>query len=114
MVKYRGIKMIRVAVIYPNKQDKKFDTDYYINNHMPFVIEKYTPFGLVSVEVDSAKAKEGPQAAPYIAIGYMIFESTKSFMQAYQAVGNEIMVDIVNFTDIEPKIQISEYHKISL
>ena len=106
--------MIRVAVIYPNKQDQKFDSDYFINHHMPLVIEKYTPFGLVKTEVDAAKVKEGPQAAPYIAIGYMMFESTKSFMQAYKAVGHEIMPDIVNFTDIEPKIQISEYNIISL
>lgn len=106
--------MIRVAVIYPNQQEKKFDTDYYLNNHMPLVAEKYTSFGLVGSEVDTAKVKEGPQAAPYIAIGYMMFESTKVFMQAYQAVGNEVMADIVNFTDIEPQIQISEYHKVSL
>lgn len=108
--------MIRVAVIYPNKQEQKqeFDIDYFINNHMPLVVEKYTPFGLVKTEVDAAKVKDGAQAAPYIAIGYMMFESTKSFMQAYKAVGHEIMPDIVNFTDIEPKIQISEYHIISL
>lgn len=113
-MKYEGIKMIRVAVIYPNKQDKKFDIDYYTNNHMLLVVEKYTPFGLLSAEVDTAKAKEGPQAAPFIAIGYMIFDSTKSFIEAYQAVGKELTADIVNFTDIEPKVQISEYHKISL
>lgn len=105
--------MIRVAVIYPNKPEKKFDTDYYINNHMPLVVEKYTPFGLLSAEVDSAKVKEGNQSAPYIAIGYMIFESTKSFMQAFQTAGNDVMADLINFTDIEPKIQISEYNKIS-
>lgn len=106
--------MIRVAVIYPNQPEKKFDTDYYLNNHTPLLVEKYTPFGLVGAEVDTAKVKEGQQAAPYIAIGYIMFESTKSFMQAYQAVGNEVMADIVNFTDIEPQIQISEYNKVSL
>jgi uncharacterized protein (TIGR02118 family) len=106
--------MIRVAVIYPNKQEQKFDSSYFINNHMPLVVEKYTPFGLVKTEVDIAKVKEGSQAAPYIAIGYMMFESTKSFMQAYKTVGHEIMPDITNFTDIEPKIQISEYNIISL
>lgn len=106
--------MIRVAVIYPNEQDKTFDCDYFIKNHMPLVVEKYTPFGLIKTEVDAAKVKEGEQAAPYIAIGYMMFESTKSFMQAYKAAGHEIMPDIVNFTDIEPKIQISEYNLISL
>jgi uncharacterized protein (TIGR02118 family) len=106
--------MIRVSVIYPNKPEKKFNIDYYINNHMPLVVEKYTPFGLLSAEVDSAKVTEGNQSAPYIAIGYMIFESTKSFMKAFQAAGNDVMADLINFTDIEPKIQISEYNKISL
>ena len=106
--------MIRVAVIYPNKLDQRFDSNYYINHHMALVVKKYAPFGLVAAEIDTAKAKEGPQAAPFIAIGYMIFDSTKSFIEAYQAVGKEVTADIVNFTDIEPKIQISEYNKISL
>lgn len=106
--------MIRVAIIYPNEKNKEFDIDYYINNHMPLVMEKYTSFGLLNTEVDIAKAKEGPQAAPFIAIGYMIFDTTKSFIEAYQAVGKELTADIVNFTDIEPKVQISEYNKISL
>lgn len=106
--------MIRVAVIYPNQQNKKFDVDYFINTHMPLVVEKYTPYGLIKAEVDSAKSKEGAQAAPYIAIGYMMFESTKSFMHAYKSAGHEVMPDIENFTDIEPSIQVSEYHNISL
>ena len=79
---------------------------------MPLVVEKYTPLGLLSTEVDVAKVQTGAQAAPYIAISYMLFESTKTFMQAYQLAGEEIMADIINFTDIEPKIQISEHHKI--
>lgn len=81
---------------------------------MPLVLEKYMPYGLLNVEVDTAKIKEGAQSAPYIAIGYMTFDSTKSFMQAYQAVGNEVMADVMNFTDIDPNIQISEQHNIAL
>lgn len=104
--------MIRVAVMYPNSRDKKFDITYYKDQHMALVAKNYSEFGLLSLEVDIAKVKEGAQSAPYIAIGYMMFESTKSFMQAYQAKGKEVMADIINFTDIEPEVQISEHTKL--
>ena len=104
--------MIRIAVMYPNDQDKQFDLDYYRNQHMPLVVEKYNPHGLQGVEIDEAKVKTGPQAAPFLVIGYMLFDSVKSFMQAYEAAGKEVISDISNFTDIEPQIQISEYSKL--
>jgi hypothetical protein len=32
--------MIKVSVFYENTEGKKFDMVYYINNHIPMVIEK--------------------------------------------------------------------------
>lgn len=104
--------MIRIAVMYPNEKNKRFDIDYYRIQHLPLVVDKYGPYGLKDVEIDEAKVIIGPQAAPFLVIGYLFFDTMKSFMQAYEKAGADVMSDISNFTDIEPTIQISEYHKL--
>ena len=35
--------MIKVSVMYPNEEGKKFDIDYYCNKHVPMVIELMGP-----------------------------------------------------------------------
>lgn len=105
--------MIRIAVMYPNELDKHFDCDYYRHQHMPLVINAYKSRGLVDVEIDEAKVKTGSQAGPYIAIGYLFFDSVKQFMMAYDEVGSHLLKDITNFTNIVPKIQISEYTRLT-
>lgn len=104
--------MIRISIMYPNIADQHFDFDYYREHHMPLVIKTYQDHGLISVEIDEANVKSGPQAGPYLAIGYMMFDSVKQFMQAYKAVGGQLVKDIPNFTDIEPKVQISEFSRL--
>ena len=52
--------MIRVSVLYPNEQGKKFDHDYFVNKHMKLVRERLTSFGLVRTEVDKGKAGGAP------------------------------------------------------
>ena len=104
--------MIRVALLYPNTEGHRFDEDYYRSHHLPLVKKAYKPFGLKSVELDTALTTSGKYAAPYFAIGYMVFETTKQFMQAAEAEGAALMQDIANFTDIEPIIQISQLETI--
>lgn len=104
--------MICVAVIYPNAAGVKFDINYYRYQHLPLVRECYGPFGLSGLEMDEALSKQGKNAAPYLAIAYMLFSSIEEFMGAYKEVGEKVMADISNFTDIEPVIQIS--HRISI
>lgn len=99
--------MIRVAVMYENKPEARFDMDYYREKHMPLVKECYQPHGLSGVEVDEAVSKSGSRAAPYIAIGYMTFPDIDAFMAAIKGSGKQVMADIENFTDIEPLVQIS-------
>jgi len=101
--------MIKVTVLYPNKPEGKFDHDYYANQHMKMVVEKFGPMGLVKGEIDKgiggAAAGSPP---PYLALGHMIFNSIEDFQKALGAHGDEIMADIPNYTNIEPQIQISE------
>ena len=100
--------MIKVSVMYPNSPDATFDIDYYCNSHVPMVGEKLGA-ALKGVSVDSGLAGSGAgEAALFIAIGHLIFDSVEDFQQAFGPKTEEIMSDLANFTNIQPQIQISE------
>ncbi len=39
--------MIKFSIFYPNEEGKKFDMDYYINSHIPMVMEKLGGAGVI-------------------------------------------------------------------
>ena len=43
--------MIKLSVLYPNEEDKKFDLEYYLKKHMPLSINKFGD-ALKGVSVD--------------------------------------------------------------
>jgi uncharacterized protein (TIGR02118 family) len=101
--------MIRVSVMYKNVQGATFDHDYYRTKHMALVREKFTPFGLVRVEIDQGIVDGGGGPAPMVAIGYMVFESMEALQKAMASPAlAELEADIPNFTNIEPVIQVSQ------
>jgi uncharacterized protein (TIGR02118 family) len=101
--------MIRVSVLYPATEGKKFDIDYYKNKHMKLVSERLKPFGLSRIEVDKGVAGGAPgSAAPYVAIGHVYVNSLDGFQKGMGQHGKEILADIPNYTNISPQIQISE------
>src|SRR5205814_6103825 len=57
-----GPAMIRISVLYPSSEGKKFDVNYYVNNHMKLVRERLGSFGLVRTEVDKGLAGGAPGA----------------------------------------------------
>src|SRR2546422_5731402 len=54
--------MIRISVLYPSSEGKKFDVNYYVNRHMKLVRERLGSFGLVRTEVDKGVAGGAPGA----------------------------------------------------
>ena len=74
--------MIRVSVMYPSGEGKKFDLDYYARKHMALVKERVG--------------------------GHLYWNSLGDFQKAMGAHGKEVMADVPNFTNIQPQIQISE------
>jgi uncharacterized protein (TIGR02118 family) len=101
--------MIRVAVLYPNKADAKFDHDYYASKHIKMVNEKLTPMGMVKAEADKGIFGATPDAPPpYVAIGYLMFNTAEELQKAMAAHLNELLADIPNYTNIEPQMQVSE------
>src|ERR1700741_264882 len=62
--------MFKVAILYPNGEDKTFDMDYYEKKHMPMVAG-FLGKNLIYYEIDKGIAGRTPNdKAPYIAIGY--------------------------------------------
>jgi uncharacterized protein (TIGR02118 family) len=100
--------MIRVSFLYPNKPGSRFDGDYYLQKHMPLVIERLGPaLKAVSAEIGISGAMPG-STAPNAAIAAFTFDSVDAFTQAVMPHYQELQADIANYTDIEPVVQISD------
>lgn len=101
--------MIKVSVLYPNEEGKKFDLDYYLNKHLPMVQGLLGSMGLQKGEVEKGISSADPnQPAPFVVVGHLFFETTDQVHAAFSAHGREIMGDIKNFTEIQPTFQIGE------
>lgn len=99
---------IKVTVLYPNIEGKKFDMEYYCNKHMPMVKQKVgAACKSVAIEQRLGGAEPG-SGATYIAMGHMYFDSVETFQAAIQPHSQVIMRDVPNYTDIQPIMQISE------
>lgn len=89
--------MIKVVILYPNANGNWFNRDYYINRHVPLVRKYMEPYGMEKFEIDMGIAgMNGP--APYLAIGYLHFNSMDQFQQAMAAEGKTLTDDIPNYT----------------
>lgn len=100
--------MIKVSVVYPYSENKKFDMKYYCEKHMPMVKQKLGS-ACRSIAVEQGIAGGAPGTPPtYVAMGHIYSESVEAFQAAFGPHMSEIMADIPNYTSIQPIIQISE------
>jgi uncharacterized protein (TIGR02118 family) len=100
--------MIKVSVLYPNNEGSKFDMSYYCNTHIPMVREKLgEAYKNVAVEQGVSGPTPGSRPA-FVAMGHLYFDSVAEFQSAFGPHANSIMADILNYTDIQPTIQISD------
>ncbi|MFY0604579.1 MAG: EthD family reductase [Flavobacteriaceae bacterium] len=100
--------MIKVSVLYPNAEGKKFDMHYYCNTHIPLV-KKLLGSALKGATVEKGLGGAVPGSpASFAGMGNMYFDSVEEFGNAFGPNANEIMGDLPNFTNIEPVVQVSE------
>lgn len=100
--------MIKISVLYPKSEGKKFDMDYYCSKHIPMVQQK---LGAACKRTDVEQGLAGivPGSQPtYIAMCHLYFDSVEAFQNAFGPHAKAIMGDVPNYTDTQPTIQISE------
>ena len=99
--------MIKVSVLYPNTEGKKFDMDYYCGQHVSLVTSLLGD-ALKEASIESGLGGGAPGSpAPFVAMGNLYFASMEEFGQYFEPNAAKIMGDLPNFTDIEPVVQIS-------
>ena len=100
--------MIKATVLYPYDEGKHFDTNYYLDKHVPLV-KKLLGNACKKVEVEKGITGATPGSAPaHTIIGCLYFDSVDDFQNSFGANANEIVSDVANFTNINPTLQISE------
>lgn len=100
--------MIKVSVMYPTTEGARFDHDYYRNRHMPMVAELLGAACLRwTVDRGLNGGAEGVDA-PYVAICHFYSESVEAYETAISPHRKQVGVDIANYTDIKPVMQVSE------
>ena len=100
--------MIKVTVLYPSGEGKRFDMAYYLKNHIPMVQKLLGPASKgVSVEQGIAGGTPG-SPAPYLAVGHLLFDSVEAFQTAFGPHAQTIGNDVQNYTNVQPVIQVSE------
>ena len=100
--------MIKVTVLYPNGEGKTFDMDYYSNKHMTLV-KTLLGDSVKLISIDKGLASGTPDTpVPYLAIGYLYFDTMSAFQNSMGPASEKLMADIPNFTNIQPVVQISE------
>ena len=100
--------MIKVTILYPNGDGKKFDLDYYASKHMPLVASLLGD-SLKRYEIDKGIGGRTPtDPIPYAAIGYLYFDKLSAYQNSFKPHAEKIRADIPNYTNIQPIIQISE------
>lgn len=106
------IGMFKVAVLYPNGDDKTFDIDYYEKKHMPMVAG-FLGKNLKFYEIDKGLAGRTPNdKVPFVAIGYFYINDVAEYNKAIAQNRDAVISDFKNYTNIQPVVQISEVKKV--
>lgn len=100
--------MIILSVLYPKTEQSRFDFDYYVAKHIPFVKERFGGFGLQDVRLMRGTAALGGAAPTFEVIAELLFPSMQQLADGLSKHGQEVMADIAAFTDVQPAIQVNE------
>src|SRR5687768_1127326 len=104
--------MFKVAILYPNGEDKTFDMDYYEKKHMPMVAGLLGK-NLTFYEIDKGIAGRTPNdKVPFVAIGYFYVKDVAEYNKVLAQNRDAVVSDFKNYTNIQPTIQISEIKQV--
>jgi uncharacterized protein (TIGR02118 family) len=100
--------MILITVMYPAGAETKFDSEYYLNKHIPLVKELWTEHGLKNIQVLRGAGKPDGGAPDYQMMALLTFGSLEDFKGAGKSHGREVFADIPNFTNAQAVLQIND------
>jgi uncharacterized protein (TIGR02118 family) len=102
--------MFNISSIYPKVDGYTFDFDYYLNRHMPMSIELLSNSkGFKGVSVEKGIDIDEPKIeSSFVAMCHYYFDTLDDFMAAFAPHAEKLQGDIINYTNIEPIIQINE------
>jgi len=93
--------------MYPNGKDVKFDSDYYINSHLPMIVNTLGD-ALKGLELDLGVASRVPgQPAPYVAIAHLKFDDVAAFQATFGPHAKDFAADVKNYSNVDGQLQIS-------
>ena len=100
--------MIKVSVMYPHAPGARFDHDYYRDTHMPLLKARMGEYCRYYT-IDRGLAGGTPGSAPaFVAMCHVYCDSVEAFQAGFGPHAAEIMADVLNYTDLQPTLQISE------
>lgn len=100
--------MIKVSILYPYRENVRFDLDYYCDKHMTLAAKYFEP-ALKGWSVDKGLSGGEPNSVPgFVAAGHFLFDSLEAFQKVFVPVATELVADIPTYTDSAPQILISE------
>ncbi len=101
--------MICVTAFYPAAGEARFDSAYYYDKHLPLVKQLLAPFGLERIEVDEGISGPSPAFPPnYRVVCRLYFATIEGFQAGLAGVGNQILGDVPNYTDIPVELLVSK------
>jgi len=104
--------MFKVAILYPNGEDKTFDMDYYEKKHMPMVAG-FLGKNLKFYEIDKGIAgRTANDKVTFVAMGYFYIRDVAEYNKAIAQNRDAVIGDFKNYTNIQPVVQINEIKKI--
>lgn len=90
--------MIRIMVLYPRGEGTHFNSDYWLNTHMPMLPGKWPKLNKWEADIAGTDS-------PYYAVAHIFFDSMEDMQSAMSSPETgEVLGDIPNYTNTSPII----------
>jgi len=104
------VGMFKVAILYPNGENKTFDMGYYEKTHMP-LMAKLLGTNLKFYEINQGIPEKAGEQVPYVTIGYFYIHNLEEYNKTIEQHIDTIRQDIPKYTNIQPMVQVSKITK---
>lgn len=105
--------MVKLTVMYPHREDARFDMKYYVNHHIMIHREDKNVLGIVIEQGENAF--RGGDTPAMACVAHFFYESIGKLNESRTPEKSDRqMKDLPNFTDIVPMDQISEVEFLDL